>query len=269
MKLKGKVALVTGSSTGIGAAMAKGLAAEGADLVINYRKDRESAEKTVEEIKKLGRDAFAAQANVGIAADVEKMFAQIKDRFSRLDVLVNNAGIYPKKPFEECDENYWDLVVNTNLKSIYLCCKQAAPLMARGSAILNVSSIHATNTLPNCSIYAATKGGIEAFTRGLATELASKGIRVNGIRPGFIQVERAYLPETEPRYKKICERILVGRPGCVEDLVPLTVLLCSEDSSFITGEVVNIDGGHAILISTPFAMGFSDPKGDNMDAPGP
>jgi len=267
VKLANKIALVTGSSVGIGAGIARALAAEGADVIVHYRRDRAGADETAGRIEQMGRDALVVQADVGVAADVRRMFDQVRERYSRLDILVNNVGIYPRKPFLECAEDDWDYVINTNLKSMFLCCRQAVPLMTEGGAILNISSILGFNTLKNCTMYAASKGGVEGFSRALAVDLAQKGIRVNVLRPGMVNVERDTVSPDDPLYDEICARILAGRPGTVEDMAPMAVLLCSEDAGFITGQTICADGGQNVLLSAPFAMGFSSPEGDLKDLP--
>ncbi len=256
MKLTEKVALITGSSAGIGAGIAKGMAAEGADIIVNYCHDAEGAERTAEAVRSTGRKVLVVQADVSKAEDVRKMFEKIDEVFGRLDILVNNAGITPKRPFEDCDEEHWDKLLAVNLKSVYLCCKQALQLMQPGAAILNISSIHATTTTYNFVPYAASKGGMEALTRTLAVELGDKQIRVNAIRPGWIVVERDRSDPSDPVYKPVTERIPIHRLGRIEDVVPSAILLCSDESGFTTGAVLPIDGGAGFILNTPFPKGY-------------
>ncbi len=256
MKLAGKIAVVTGSSAGIGAALARGFAAAGADIVVNYCRDRAGAEATAQAIQTLGRTAEIVQADVGQAQGVERLFETVRQRWGRLDILVNNAGFSAMAPFDQHTEADWVRILDTNLRSVFLCAQAATALMDKGGAILNNSSIHAATTMRNCAIYAASKGGMEAFTRGLAVDLAPRGIRVNALRPGLIEVEREKLDHHSTQFADICRRIPMGRPGRPEDLVPLAVLLCSDDASFITGQVVAIDGGQGILLNTPYPEGF-------------
>ena len=157
--------------------------------------------------------------------------------------------------------------IEINALGTFLCCRQAVPLMTEGGAILNISSILGFNTLKNCTMYAASKGGVEGFSRALAVDLAQKGIRVNVLRPGMVNVERDTVSPDDPLYDEICARILAGRPGTVEDMAPMAVLLCSEDAGFITGQTICADGGQNVLLSAPFAMGFSSPEGDLKDLP--
>jgi len=256
MRLEGKVALVTGSSAGIGAGIAKGMGAEGADLVVNYRSYEQGAWRTAEAVTAMGRKALVVRADVGVSRDVDRLFDEIENAFGRVDVLVNNAGITPKRPFEECDEDYWDRLFNSNLKSVFLCCRRAFGLMPAGGTILNISSIHAQTTTYNFAVYAATKGGMESLTRSLAIEFAEKKIRVNALRVGWVVVEREPFDTNDPNYEAVCARIPMRRPGQVEDVVPSAIHLCCDDSSFITGQVLAIDGGAGIILNAPFPKGF-------------
>ena len=256
MKLKDKVALVTGSSAGIGVGIAKGMAAEGADIIVNYCNDKAGGEQTLAAVTDMGRKAILVRADVGVARDVENLFDEIKREFGRLDILVNNAGVSPKKPFERTSEHDWDRIHNANLKSVFLCCKQAWSLMKSGGAILNISSVHALNTTYNFTAYAASKGGMEALTRGLAVEFAEKGIRVNALRIGWIVTEREPFGPDHPDYEAVCERIPLHRPGQLEDVSPTCVHLCCEDSGFLTGQCIGLDGGAEIMLTSPYPTGF-------------
>ena len=256
MKLQDKVALVTGSSAGIGAAIAQGMAAAGADIIVNYRRDAAGAQKTAQAITQSGRRALVVQADVGVADDVARLFEETRREYGRLDILVNNAGVKPKKPFAAAAEEDWAHVIATNLTSVFLCCQQALSLMPPGGAILNISSIHAQVTTHNLSVYAASKGGLEALTRNLAIEFGDRNIRVNGLRPGWIVVDREPFEPDHPHYEDVCARIPLQRPGQVEDVVPSAIHLCCDDSSFVTGQILGIDGGAAIMLNAPFPKGF-------------
>jgi len=256
MKLAGKTVLVTGSSAGIGAGIATQMATEGADVIVNYCNDQQGAQRTAQAITEMGRKALVIQADVSLAADVDRMFKQIKSTFGRLDILVNNAGITPKKPFEQIDEAYWDKLFTNNLKSVFLCCRHAIDLMPSGSVILNISSIHANVTTYNFSAYAAAKAGMESLTRSLAIELGQRKIRVNALRIGWIVVEREPFDSSNPDYRAVCDRIPIGRVGQVADVAPTAVHLCCDDAGFITGQVLGIDGGAGIMVNSPFAKGF-------------
>ena len=256
MKLRDKVALVTGSSSGIGAAIAQGMAAAGADIIINYRHNEAGAQRTAQAVRTSGRKALVVRADVGLAEDVARLFEEIKCEYGRLDILVNNAGITPKKPFAATTEEDWDRIIDTNLKSIFLCCKQALSLIPPGGVILNISSIHARVTTYNFSVYAASKAGVEALTCNLAVEFSDRNIRVNALRPGWIVVEREPFDVDDPTYEDVCARIPLHRPGQVEDLVPSAIHLCCDDASFITGQMLGIDGGAAVMMNSPFPKGF-------------
>ncbi|MFH1905150.1 MAG: 3-oxoacyl-ACP reductase family protein [bacterium] len=255
MKLKNKVALVTGSSSGIGKAIAVGFAKEGANVIVNYNKNRTGAKETVAKIISLGRRCLLIKANVGKKDEVDSMFNIIEKEFGMLDILVNNAGITPKIPFEEIIEEEWDKIQTTNLKSVFLCSQRALPFLKKSrGCILNISSIHAVKSTYNFSCYAASKGGMESLTRAMALELGEHGIRVNALRPGLIQVERDMIL-AEEQYRKMCERIPLRRAGKVEDTVPAAIFFCSEDSSYISGQILAIDGGHEVILNTAFPKG--------------
>ena len=251
----GKVALVTGAAGGVGAAVARGLAAAGAAVVVNYRRNREGAEDTAAGIRAEGGLATVARADVGVEADVAAMVERVQTDHGRLDILVNNAGITLKKPLLESDAADWEQVMGTNLRGAFLCTRAAAPLMPRGSAVLNISSTHACTTTHNFGVYAASKGGLEALTRSMAVELAVLGIRANAIRLGWIQVARDRVDPDDPAYEQICARFPLGRPGEVADVVPTALHLCSDDAAWITGAVVVVDGGHGITLNTAFPHG--------------
>lgn len=257
MRLDGKVAVVTGSSRGIGAGIAKGLAAEGADLLLNYHGSAGSADAVLAEIRRIGRRADVVRADVASAQDVRSLFDVARQLFGKVDILVNNAGISPKRPFEEWDEALFDRVVGTNLKGTYLCTQAALPLMTAGSCILNVSSVHAFISTHNFSVYAASKGGLEALTRNLAIELGPRGIRVNAIRPGFIVVEEDPFDDSHPDFQAVMERFPMRRVGCIDDVVPMAVHLCTDDARYVTGATLPIDGGMGIQVNTPYPLGYA------------
>ena len=259
-QLSGKVALVTGSSSGIGAALATGFAERGADIVVNYCRNAQGAERTAERVRAYGRRCLVARANVAAASEVEAMFDRIDADFGRVDVLVNNAGITLKMPFLDTTEQEWDAIMDTNLKGVFLCSQAAARRMAaaQGGAILNISSVHASTTTHNFTAYAATKGGMEALTRAMAVELGPHGIRVNALRLGWIQVDRDQIDPADPAYPSICERIPTGRPGRVDDVVPLAALVCSDAAPYLSAAVIPVDGGHEAALNTAFAKGHVD-----------
>jgi NAD(P)-dependent dehydrogenase (short-subunit alcohol dehydrogenase family) len=254
--LEGKAALVTGASSGIGAAIARAMAAAGADVAVHYHTNRKGGEATAEAVRAAGRRSLCLGADLGDASEVGRLFEELGRAWGRLDILVNNAGLTMKKAFLEVEEGEWDRVLSSNLKSVFLCSRRAAVLMGRGGAILNVSSIHAAMTTSLFSVYAASKGGMEALTRGMAIELARRGIRVNAVRPGWIQVERDRVEPEDPLYAKAAARVPLGRAGETADVAPLAVFLCSAEASYITGQVVPVEGGHGVVLNTSDPLGF-------------
>src|SRR5215471_8688759 len=189
-KLSGKVAIVTGASKGIGAGIAKGLAAEGAAVVINYASSKGGADRTVSEIKAKGGKAIAVQGDVARAAEVKRIFAQTKEAFGRLDILVNNAGVYYMKPLAEVTDEDFHRHFNVNVLGLLLATKEAAKLFGdEGGSVINISSVATNLNSPNSVVYTATKGAVDAVTRVLAKELGPRKIRVNAIKPGVIETE--------------------------------------------------------------------------------
>ena len=257
MRLKDKIILVTGSSSGIGAACAVAAAREGARVVVNYQGNAAGAERTLERIKAAGSDGCIVKADVGVAADVRALMAEVRRRHGRLDGLVNNAGVTLKKPFAETTEEDWDRLYRTNAKSVFLCCREALDLLAPRAAIVNVTSTHAFRSTSLFTAYGSSKGAVETLTRNLVLELGDRGIRINGVRPGIINVERdAILPE-DPLHGPAVARIPLRRIGEVDDLTGAVVFLLSAEASYITGQILAIDGGWAGPVSTPGARGFA------------
>ena len=265
--LTNKVALVTGSSSGIGAAIAKGFASEGADVIVNYHANRAGAEETAEYARARGVKATLLRFDVGKSDEVEEAFSRIKSDYGRLDILVNNAGITPKIPFLEFSERAWDRTFDINIKSVFSCTRMAVPLMHDGGAVLNISSIHSIASTHNFSVYAATKGAMDAFTRSLAIELAEHQIRVNAIRPGWIHVEKESVKGGTDHHRGFVDRVPLHRQGRVEDIVPTALLLCSDAASYITGQVWTIDGGHSTMMNAAYPLGHI-PDGARSDEPG-
>jgi len=245
-KLAGKVAVVTGASKGIGASIAKHLAAEGAAVVVNYASSKEGAERVVGEITANGGKAIAVQANVAKKAEIDHLFAESKKAFGQLDILVNNAGIYEFSPLEGVTEEHFHKQFNLNVLGLLLTTQKAVKQFGpTGGSVINISSSASTLTPPNTSVYSATKGAVDAVTRTLAKELGPRHIRVNAINPGMVETEGVHaagLHESDFR-KEIESRTPLGRIGQVQDIAPTAVFLASPDSSWITGETFIITGG--------------------------
>lgn len=245
--LTGKKALVTGGSRGIGRGIALALAQQGADVAVNYRSNATEAEAVVEEIKAMGRDAFAVQADVSQKDAVVKMFEEIKNRWGKLDILVNNAGIVNFADFESLTEEQWDQTLDVNLKGQFLCAQQAVKLMGSGAKIINIASIASGGVgvgfhqIPH---YVASKGGVVALTESLALDLAAKGINVNAIAPGVIETDMTKgLTEDEKTKAGLLARIPKGRFGKPQDIGAAAAFLASDEADYITGAVLYVDGG--------------------------
>jgi 3-oxoacyl-[acyl-carrier protein] reductase len=245
-RLSGKVAVVTGASKGIGAGIAKGLAAEGAAVVINYASSKDGADRVVAEIKAKGGKAIAVHGDVAKAADVEKIFAEAKQAFRRLDILVNNAGVYNLLPLEELTEEDFHRHFNINVLGLLLATREAAKLFgAEGGSVINIGSVASDLNLPNSVAYTATKGAVDAVTRVLAKELGPRKIRVNSINPGVIETEgtqAAGFIGSDPE-KQLVALTPLGRTGQPDDIAPVAVFLASDESRWVTGETLAVSGG--------------------------
>ncbi|SHK22069.1 3-oxoacyl-[acyl-carrier-protein] reductase [Anaerocolumna jejuensis DSM 15929] len=245
--LEGKTALVTGGSRGIGRAIAIALAKNGATVIINYCGSFEAANETAEIIKKDGGNAFLLQADVAEAADVERMFAWIAENVKRLDILVNNAGITRDNLILKMSEEEYNRVIDTNLKGVFYCLKQASRMMLkqRYGKIINISSISGIHGNPGQINYSAAKAGVIGMTKTLARELASRSINVNAIAPGYINTDMTVNLKDEIKAKAI-ETIPLRRFGEGEDIAEAVVFLASDKASYITGQVLSVDGGMGI-----------------------
>ncbi len=246
IRLEDKNAVVTGSSTGIGRAVALKFAESGANVVVHYYRFAEKAEELAETIRKMGRKAVAVQADLGVTADVEKLISTAADFFEeRIDILVNNAGtLIQRTAFSEASEEYWDRLMSINFKSVFLCSQKVLPYMPQGSRIINISSVAArTGGGPGSVIYAASKGGINTLTMGMAKELIGKGIWVNAIAPGVITTpfhEKFTPPEVRQGF---LQNIPVRREGTPEEIASVAVFLASRYSDYMVGAVVDVNGG--------------------------
>lgn len=245
-KLKGKVALVTGASKGIGAGIAKALAAEGASVVVNYASSREGADRVVADISESGGKAIAVQGDVAMSSDVRRIFAEIRRAFGRFDVLVNNAGVYQFAPLDEITEEQFHRQFNTNVLGLILATQEAARHFGpEGGTVINIGSVASSTTPPASAVYTATKGAVDAVTRVLAKELGAKRIRVNSINPGIVETEGTHTAGiVGSDFQKQTElQTPLGRSAQPGDIAPVAVFLASQDSGWLTGETLLASGG--------------------------
>jgi 3-oxoacyl-[acyl-carrier protein] reductase len=242
-KLSGKIALVTGSSKGIGAAIAVHLGAEGATVVINYCSDRNGAERVVKVITESGGKAIAVQANVAKAADITRLLGEVKQGFGRLDILVNNAGIYRSGPVGEITEEHHRSIFDLNVLGLILTTQEALKLMGEGGSIINISSIVSTLSPPGNVVYNASKSAVDGITRTFAKELGPKRIRVNSVNPGLVETEGLHTSGFIEIKDEVAARTPLGRIGLPQDIAPAVVFLASGESSWMTGETFYVTGG--------------------------
>ena len=246
-KLAGKVAVVTGASKGIGAAIARHLAAEGASVVVNYASSKSGADKVVAEITSAGGKAVAVQGDVSKKADIVRLFSEAKKAFGKLDVLVNNAGIYEFGPLENVTEEHFHKQFNLNVLGLLLTTQEAMKhFTPAGGSIVNISSVVGRHPVANTSVYSATKGAVDAITKSLAKELGQKKIRVNSLNPGMIETEGLHavgFAESDFR-KQIEANTPLGRIGQPDDTAKVAVFLASDDSGWVTGETLLVSGGN-------------------------
>ncbi len=245
-KLKDKVAVVTGASKGIGASIAKGLAAEGAAVVVNYSSSKEGADRVVAEIVEKGGKAVAVQGDVANASDVQRLFAETNKAFGRLDVLVNNAGVYQFAPLDEITEEQFHRLFNTNVLGLILATKEAAKFFdGEGGSVINIGSTVSQITPPASTVYTATKGAVDAVTHVLAKELGPRKIRVNSINPGMVETEGTHTASFigSDFQKQLESQTPLGRIAQPEDIAPIAVFLASAESGWLTGETLLASGG--------------------------
>jgi 3-oxoacyl-[acyl-carrier protein] reductase len=248
-KLRGKVAVVTGASKGIGAAIAKQLAGEGARVVVNYATSRPGAEKVVAEITETGGEAIAVAGSVANEAQVDQLFAETKKVFGKVDILVNNAGVYAFGPLEQFTADEYKRQYDTNVLGLLLATKAALPhFPPEGGSVVNISSIVSTFAPAYSSVYSSTKGAVDTITKSLAKELGPRQIRVNAINPGFVVTEGTHtggLADSDFEKQAIAGTPL-GRAGQPEDIAAPVAFLASDDARWITGETIFVSGGAAI-----------------------
>ncbi|QHJ01312.1 glucose 1-dehydrogenase [Xylophilus rhododendri] len=248
-KLENKVAVVTGASKGIGAAIARRLAAEGASVVVNYSSSKEGADKVVADITAAGGKAVAIGGSVAVEAEVVRLFDEVKKAYGRVDVLVNNAGVYSFSPIESVTTEEYRRQFDTNVMGTLLTVKTALPLFpASGGSVVNISSVVSTLAPPGSSIYSGTKGAVDTITRVLAKELGPKNIRVNAINPGMVATEgtdtAGFLGSDFE--KQVVATTPLGRIGQPEDIALPAAFLASDEARWITGETLFVSGGSAI-----------------------
>lgn len=244
-RLAGKTAVVTGASKGIGAGIAKAFGKEGANVVVNYARGKEDAEKVAAAIEKAGGKAITVQADVSKQADVDRLFEVTKKTFGTVDVLVNNAGVYEFAPIDQVTEASYRRMFDLNVLGTVLSTQAALKSMNGSGSIINVSSVAALTPIPTGSLYSATKGAVDVITRTLAEELGPRQIRVNSLAPGLVETEGTRSAGTsEGSFKEmLVARTPLGRVGEVEDIAKVAVFLASDDSGWITGEVLPVGGG--------------------------
>ena len=246
-KLSGKVAVVTGASKGIGAAIATHLAAQGAAVVVNYASSKAGADKVVAQITSAGGKAIAVQGDVSRQADINRLFSETKQAYGHVDVLVNNAGIYEFGPLENLTEQHFHKQFNLNVLGLLLTTQEAVKhFPTTGGSVVNISSVVGRHPVANASVYSATKGAVDAITKSLAKELGPKKIRVNSLNPGMIETEGLHavgFAESDFR-KQIEASTPLGRIGQPDDTAKVAVFLASDDSGWVTGETLLVSGGN-------------------------
>ncbi|NLS76111.1 MAG: SDR family oxidoreductase [Chloroflexi bacterium] len=249
--MENKVAIVTGAGTGIGRGIALALARRGARVVVHYNRHREGADETVRQIIASGGQAMALGADLEEVAACQRLIAEAVEACGAVDILVNNAAISSEARFLEVSPAAWDQTINVNLRAPFFCAQAAVPQMIQrgGGRIINISSVHGLVSAPVFAAYAAAKGGLNMLTRQLAVELAPHRITVNCVAPGAIEVERYYtqFPAFDPAAS--ARKIPLGRMGQPEDIGAMVAFLCSEEASFVTGQVVVVDGGQISLLA--------------------
>lgn len=242
-KLMGKVALVTGSSRGIGKTIAEELAVNGAKVVINYAGNSEKAAEVVAGIKEQGGEAMAVQADISRVTELERLFQTVVEDYGKIDILVNNAGIMIGKPIGAITEEDFDKSFAINVKGTYFACQQAASLMSTSGRIINFSTSVTGVMFPSYSLYAGTKGAVEQFTRQLAKEFGPKGITINAVAPGPVNTELFTVGKTKEQIESLSKLNAFGRLGETADIARVVLFLASEESQWITGQTIRINGG--------------------------
>jgi enoyl-[acyl-carrier protein] reductase III len=247
MSLEGKLALVTGSGRGIGRAIALKLASQGANIVVDFFRHRESAEQTARDVEALGVKAEVIRANVGDAAKIDELFDMIGNKFGHLDILINNAASGVGRPLADIDVKAWEWTMDINVRACLLCAQKAAKLMeGRGGKIVSISSLGSRFVLPNYTVVGVSKAALEALTRYLAIELAPRGICVNAIAASAVETEALKFYFKEGLVKDNRQATPAGRMVAPEDVANVVAFLCSEEAFMIRGQTVIIDGGTSV-----------------------
>jgi len=255
MSLKGKIALITGGSRGIGRAITLKLAEEGADVIINYFRRTSQAELTAQEARSKGVTAYCIKANVGEPEKIENMFQEIETKFGKLDIFINNAASGVARPAMELDAKSWEWTMNINARALLLCAQKSSKLMKNGGQIVSISSLGAHMVMPVYTAVGVSKAALEALTRYLAIELAPQGIRVNAVSAGAVESEALKLYANDKSLPFLSVRDTpAGRMVLPEDIANLVAFLCRDESFMIRGQIITIDGGFSIApISNPGA----------------
>lgn len=245
--LKGKTALITGGSRGIGKAVALRLAENGADVVVNYVRHKKDAEAVAEQVEKLGRQCLVVRANVAETTSVENMFAEIKERFGKVDILVSNAASGVQRPVLEVTEHHWDWAMETNARALLTLVQQGMPLMGKGTRIMAISSLGAIRGIENYTVVGASKAALESLVRHLAVELGPKGINVNTISAGVVDTDALkHFPNRDQIIGVSLDKTPMGRLTTPEDVADMALFLSSGLSTMVQGQVLIVDGGFAI-----------------------
>jgi 3-oxoacyl-[acyl-carrier protein] reductase len=244
-KLAGKVAVVTGASKGIGAAIAKQLAADGASVIVNYASSKSGADKVVSDITAQGGKAIAVQGDMAKKSDIERLFAETKKTYGHLDVLVNNAGVYDFKPLEQITEEHFHRQFDLNVLGLILATQEATKHFNSSGSVINISSVVATSPAPGGAVYSATKAAVDAVTKSLAKELGPRNIRVNSLNPGMIETEGLHAAGVKGSdfEKQVAAQTPLGRIGQPQEIATVASFLASADSGWVTGETFHVAGG--------------------------
>ena len=243
--LSGKVALVTGSSRGIGRAIVEKLTGEGASAVVNYAEREDKAQEVVAAIESAGGQAIAVQADVGRSVEIERLFDQTIDHYGKLDILVNNAGVLSNEPIVQLKEEDFDRIFAINVKGTLLACQQAGQRMTSGGRVVNVSSTVTSLMLPTYGVYAASKGAVEQITRVLAKELGERGITVNAVSPGPVDTDLFRAGKSEEQINNMAQMSAFNRLGHANDIADVVAFLASEDARWISGQSIRVNGALA------------------------